>query len=205
MTLGGTIYPHFRGGLGQLNAMRDMADAGEELRLVDGRGYVLGTYVITRISENQAIFASEGVPLKQEFQIGWLYTAKTVCPIAPAVAAARAATSRAAATVAAAATAGWRWRTTLRALLMTTYISQQNDELDAICFKFYGYTNGSVEAVSRRTATWPVSCHCCVRDCDRDARDHSASFDHSAEDLGLSHAAIVPHQLERKRHHPGGR
>lgn len=30
---------------------------------------------------------------------------------------------------------------------MTTYITQQNDELDAICFKFYGYTNGSVEAV----------------------------------------------------------
>ena len=69
VTLDGTIYPHFRGGLGQLDAMRSLADQGEELRLVDGRGYVLGTYVITRISENQAIFASEGVPLKQEFQI----------------------------------------------------------------------------------------------------------------------------------------
>lgn len=30
---------------------------------------------------------------------------------------------------------------------MTNYLTQQNDELDAICFKFYGYTNGSVEAV----------------------------------------------------------
>ena len=69
VTLDGSIYPHFRGGLGQLNAMRSMADEGEELRLVDGRGYVIGTYVITRISENQATFAAEGVPLKQDFQI----------------------------------------------------------------------------------------------------------------------------------------
>ena len=30
---------------------------------------------------------------------------------------------------------------------MTNYLTQQNDELDAICFQFYGYTNGSVEAV----------------------------------------------------------
>ena len=49
--------------------MRAMADEGEELRLVDGRGYVIGTYVITRITENQATFAAEGVPLKQDFQI----------------------------------------------------------------------------------------------------------------------------------------
>lgn len=28
-----------------------------------------------------------------------------------------------------------------------TYKTQQSDELDDICFRFYGYTNGSVEAV----------------------------------------------------------
>lgn len=30
---------------------------------------------------------------------------------------------------------------------MTNYITKQDDELDQICFYFYGYTNGSVEAV----------------------------------------------------------
>jgi len=28
-----------------------------------------------------------------------------------------------------------------------TYRTKQDDELDDICFRFYGYTNGSVEAV----------------------------------------------------------
>ena len=28
-----------------------------------------------------------------------------------------------------------------------TYLTQQNDELDGICHRFYGYSSGSVEAV----------------------------------------------------------
>lgn len=69
VTMQGVIYPHYRGGIGQLNAMRDVADQGEELRLVDGEGFVLGSYVIVRITENQAVFAARGIPKKQEFTI----------------------------------------------------------------------------------------------------------------------------------------
>lgn len=67
--LEGTIYPHFRGGLGQIDAMRDEANAGEPLLLVDGRGNVWGKYGIERITETQTRFHGNGVPLKIEFQL----------------------------------------------------------------------------------------------------------------------------------------
>ena len=38
--LDGTIYPAFRGGLGQITAMREAADAGTPLEMVDGTGRV---------------------------------------------------------------------------------------------------------------------------------------------------------------------
>lgn len=66
-TINGTIYPAYRGGLGQINQMREAAALGEEQQLIDGTGNVIGPFVITSITEVQTVFASEGVPLKQEF------------------------------------------------------------------------------------------------------------------------------------------
>lgn len=67
ITLQGVIYTEFIGDTGQLNAMRETADAGEPLTLIDGRGNILGDYVITRVSERQDAFAQAGTPLRQSF------------------------------------------------------------------------------------------------------------------------------------------
>lgn len=67
--INGQIYPHFRGGIGQIDAMRAEADKGEPLLLVDGTGRVWGKYVITDISETQAVFFSNGAPRRQDFDI----------------------------------------------------------------------------------------------------------------------------------------
>ena len=67
--LDGVIYPHFRGGLGQINAMRDSASRQEPLMLINGLGEVLGRFVITQIEETQNTFLADGVPRKIEFRL----------------------------------------------------------------------------------------------------------------------------------------
>lgn len=67
--LSGVIYPHFRGGLKQLDAMRTEASKGQPLLLVDGLGFIWGQWVITQIDESQSFFQANGQPLKQSFQL----------------------------------------------------------------------------------------------------------------------------------------
>jgi uncharacterized protein len=67
--LEGVIYPHFRGGFAQIEAMRISAASQEPLFLIDGRGYVLGRYVITHIEEVQNIFLQDGSPRRIEFRL----------------------------------------------------------------------------------------------------------------------------------------
>lgn len=67
--LSGVILPHFRGGLGQLPAMRAEAGKGKPLLLVDGRGEVWGEYCITRLQEVQGNHMSMGVPRRIEFTL----------------------------------------------------------------------------------------------------------------------------------------
>lgn len=67
--LEGTIYPHYRGGLGQIERMRTLAGGGEPLLLVDGRGWVWGKFVIKSIAESQTRFFVRGVPLKIGFDL----------------------------------------------------------------------------------------------------------------------------------------
>lgn len=69
ITLTGVIYPEFRGGLGQLNKMRNIAGAGRPLLLVSGTGSILGRWVIEKIDEGQTVFAASGMPRKQEFTL----------------------------------------------------------------------------------------------------------------------------------------
>ncbi len=69
LSLDGTIYPHFRGGLGQVAAMRAEADKGQPLQLVDGLGKVWGKWVIEEITETSTNFLAEGVPLKIDFSL----------------------------------------------------------------------------------------------------------------------------------------
>lgn len=69
VNMSGKVYPHFRGGLGQLAAMRALADKGEPQMMVDGTGQVWGKYVITDIREGQSTFFSNGAPRCQDFDI----------------------------------------------------------------------------------------------------------------------------------------
>ena len=69
ITLQGLIYPHFRGGLGQIKAMRREAEKAKPLLLVDGRGFVLGQWVIEGIDESQSLLWANGVPRKIAFSL----------------------------------------------------------------------------------------------------------------------------------------
>ncbi len=67
--LNGTIYPHFKGGLNQIEDMKTEANKGEPLILVDGRGKVWGKYVIEEVREEQPQHFKGGAPKKQIFAL----------------------------------------------------------------------------------------------------------------------------------------
>ncbi len=75
--LDGIIYPHYRGGLGQLDTMRTEAGKGAPLMLVasaDARkGTVLGRWVIERIEETQSAHLPGGAPRKVAFRLALAY------------------------------------------------------------------------------------------------------------------------------------
>lgn len=69
ITLTGTIYTEFRGGTGQLEALRNLAALGLPQLLVDGTGSLLGRWVIEGVEEGQSVFAGQGVARKQQFTV----------------------------------------------------------------------------------------------------------------------------------------
>ncbi len=69
VTLEGVIYPHFKGGLGQVEKMRQQADKAEPLILVDGLGNVWGKYVIEEAEEKQSTHFAQGLARKVDFQL----------------------------------------------------------------------------------------------------------------------------------------
>ena len=69
ITLEGTIYPHFRGGVSQVESMRSQAAQGEPLMLISGNGTAFGRWCITAISENQTTFMKDGSPRKVTFTL----------------------------------------------------------------------------------------------------------------------------------------
>jgi len=67
--LQGRIYPYFKGGLGQIRAMRAEADKAVPLMLVDGLGAIWGKYVISELEETQRYFDKQGIPRRQDFSL----------------------------------------------------------------------------------------------------------------------------------------
>jgi phage protein U len=67
ISLDGDIYPTYKGGLGQLDSMREMAGTGTPMLLVDGLGRILRKWVITQIEEDQGTFLEAGIPRKVSF------------------------------------------------------------------------------------------------------------------------------------------
>lgn len=65
----GIILPHFKGGLGQLDAMRAEAGKGDPLDLVDVNAINWGKFCIKRIDETQSRRIASGQPRRIEFRI----------------------------------------------------------------------------------------------------------------------------------------
>lgn len=65
----GIIYPHYKGGLKQLDAMRAEAGKGEPLLLADGYGNIWHRWVIERLEETQTKPLPNGAPRKIEFRL----------------------------------------------------------------------------------------------------------------------------------------
>jgi uncharacterized protein len=69
ITLEGVIYPHFKGGLRQIEFMRLLAGTGMSQMLVDGLGFVWDRWCVTSIEERKSVFMADGAPRKIEFTI----------------------------------------------------------------------------------------------------------------------------------------
>lgn len=69
MRLQGVIYPHFRGGLRQVDAMRVQAGTGVPFMMVDGMGWVWKRWVIVNVSDTKSFFMPDGAPRKIEFTV----------------------------------------------------------------------------------------------------------------------------------------
>lgn len=67
--LDGVILPTYKGGLGQVEAMRTEAGGGVPLVLVDGEGHVLGRWVIETVEETQQHLLRSGAPRRVEFRL----------------------------------------------------------------------------------------------------------------------------------------
>jgi len=69
ITLSGVIYPHYRGGLRQVEVMRLIARTGTPLMMVDGLGWVWQRWVIIEVTETKSVLFSDGTPRKIEFRV----------------------------------------------------------------------------------------------------------------------------------------
>lgn len=66
--LAGFILPHWNGGWGQMDRLRDMADSGEPHTLIDGFGRNWGPWEITEVGESNSDYFN-GAPMRIDFDI----------------------------------------------------------------------------------------------------------------------------------------
>ncbi|PKH24153.1 phage tail protein [Pseudomonas sp. 43NM1] len=69
MTLKGTIYPGFKGGLKQLDTLRSIGARLQPLTMTTGYGEVIGTWCLKTVSDEQGAFLHGGIPRKQGFTL----------------------------------------------------------------------------------------------------------------------------------------
>ena len=69
LTLKGTIYPGFKGGLKQLDTLRTIGGRLQPLTLTTGYGEVIGTWCLKSINEEQGALMHGGIPRKQVFTL----------------------------------------------------------------------------------------------------------------------------------------
>lgn len=69
LTLKGTIYPGFKGGLKQLDTLRTIGGRLQPLTLTTGYGEVIGTWCLKSLNEEQGALLHGGIPRKQVFTL----------------------------------------------------------------------------------------------------------------------------------------
>jgi len=69
LNLEGTLYPYFKGGLQQLDAMRAEAGKGQPLMLIDGSGQIWQQWVIVHIEQTHTALFENGTPRKIAFRL----------------------------------------------------------------------------------------------------------------------------------------
>ncbi len=72
IALPGSVYLEIADGRVSIDELRRMADTGDAWSLVDGRGYVYGSYVITGIDDRGKVFFPDGTPRQIDFAIDLL-------------------------------------------------------------------------------------------------------------------------------------
>jgi uncharacterized protein len=72
VNLSGSVYAEITNGRVSLDDLREMANDGEPLPLVDGTGTVFGNYIITAIDERHAALMADGRPRRIDFAIDLL-------------------------------------------------------------------------------------------------------------------------------------
>lgn len=69
LSLKGAIFPTFKGGLKQLDALRTIIRKLQPVTLITGYGDVLGTWCLLSIDEEQSALLPGGIPRKQGFSL----------------------------------------------------------------------------------------------------------------------------------------
>lgn len=67
--LPGRIYPYYKGGLKQVQAMNQLAGLGEVQLLVDALGNIHGDFAITEVEETQSVFDASNAPRRIDFRM----------------------------------------------------------------------------------------------------------------------------------------
>lgn len=69
VSISGVVYPHFRGGLSQVEALRAEAGQGRPLLFVDGQGGIHGRWVVEGVDETRQELFPDGTPRRMEFTL----------------------------------------------------------------------------------------------------------------------------------------
>jgi len=70
--LSGIVAPPLTGSTASLDLLRDLANEGRPLSLVDGTGVVYGAFAITSITATKTLFFEDGAARRIEFQLSLL-------------------------------------------------------------------------------------------------------------------------------------
>ena len=72
ISLSGAVYAEITDGRVSIDQLREMADQGEALPLIDGAGTVFGNFVLLAVDERHTAMMADGRPLRIDFGIDLL-------------------------------------------------------------------------------------------------------------------------------------